>query len=204
MVGLCFAFLFGGVASRGIPVSPNGARRRYVYGVGSLEIMNIIHPKHRGSRTLRSGSRRHRRRGHPRCGGALRRWPMRFCAPARAVLSLLMTMPVYSTAGVVPAADPTREEGHVRSLQSRPCRRHCPWEQEPWSTKCDWVGCSGCSECSTTLPSPIPPLLLPPSSSPVCRQTCIMALKFSWSTKCEWPDCSKLFNAPDFVLRQIS
>ena len=131
MVGLCFAFLFGGVASRGIPFSPNGARRRYVYGVGSLEMMNI-HPKHRGSRTLRSGSRRHRRRGHPRCGGALRRWPMRFRAPARAVLSLLMTMPVYSTAGVVPAADPTREEGgsHVRSLQSSPCGRHCPWEQK--------------------------------------------------------------------------
>ena len=64
------------------------------------------------------------------------------------------------------------------------CKSWCAGNTQPWSAKCTWAGCSGCSECDD-------PIADPPTDPPVgnCASWCVGNSQ-PWTSKCTWVNCS--------------
>ena len=67
------------------------------------------------------------------------------------------------------------------------CATWCEANISPWSTKCFWANCGGCSPCFPATPAPISPTDAPIAPA-VCATWC-EANTSPWSSKCFWVNC---------------
>ena len=62
------------------------------------------------------------------------------------------------------------------------CLSWCPGHSQPWSTKCGWASCMGCSACDS--------ITDPPTQAP--KEDCLSwcpGNTATWETKCGWASC---------------
>jgi len=78
-----------------------------------------------------------------------------------------------------PTANPTAAP--TIGIDSSKCEGWCSKNAQPWSSKCDWTACNGCSACDDEQPPP------PPQEN--CERWCSKNAK-PWSRKCSWTACN--------------
>merc|ERR1711963_215762 len=108
------------------------------------------------------------------------------------VIGTTTPSPPSPTSAPTPAPTPTPTLTPTPSPTPRPCKAWCLTDSRPWSTKCTWNNCAGCSSCQTLTPAPTPAPTLAPTPSPtpgLCKPWCSTNSK-PWSTKCKWDQCA--------------
>lgn len=63
------------------------------------------------------------------------------------------------------------------------CQSHCSKNSYPWASKCNWIGCAGCSECHAD------PDAAEPEVTQSCKPWCAKNAK-PWSKKCKFKECA--------------